>query len=196
MSTATAIQTSPMPPAMTAPTKIRAEDFLKMDLGEGLHELVDGEIILVPPAEYAHGFVCGRAYFLFEVYGRTTNHGHAATNDSLVPVDEFNVRGADVQYFREARWSRTRIGMERPPVAPDLVVEVASPSDRPAKVLRQVAAYLEAGVSVVLLLNPIDKSLAIYRGDTLKAIILNESATLENLPELPDFRCQVSEFFS
>jgi Uma2 family endonuclease len=196
MSTATAIQPSPTPPAMTAPTKIRAEDFLKMDLGEGLHELVDGEIILVPPAEYAHGFVCGRAYLLFEVYGRTTNHGHAATNDSLIPVNEFNVRGADVQYFREARWSRTRIGLERPPVPPDLVVEVVSPSDRNAKLLRKVSSYLEAGVSVVLVLNPAQRTLTIYRGDTANSIVLNESATLENLPELPDFRCQVSEFFS
>jgi Uma2 family endonuclease len=196
MSTATAILPSPTPPPVATPTKIRAEDFLKMDLGEGLHELVDGEIVLVPPAEYAHGFICGRVYFLFELYGRTTNHGHAATNDSLVPINEFTVRGADVQYFSEARWPRTRIGLERPPVPPDLVVEVMSPSDRQAEVLMKVGGYLKAGVSVVLVLNPAERTLTIYRGDTVASIILHESAFFENLPELPDFRCQVSEFFS
>ena len=196
MSTTTAILPSPTPPAMTAPPRIRAEDFLKMDLGEGLHELVDGEIVLVPPPRPKHGSVCLKSGVRFYLYGERTGHGHAMSNDSVVVLDEFNVRGADVQYFGEARWPKSQVGNEPPPVPPDLVVEVISPSDRQAKILKKVAGYLEAGVSVVLVLNPGERTLTIYRGDTPNAIVLKESESLENLPELPDFRCQVSEFFS
>lgn len=180
---------------VTTTRKITADEFMNMDLGEGLYELVDGEIIEVAPPEYSHGYVCGNAAFAFMNYARTTGHGHAATNDSMVKIDAFNVRGADVSYYSEARWPKQRIGKERPPVPPDLVVEVLSPGDRPARFLRKVANYLDAGVAIVLALNPAKKSLTIYRGDA-DSDTLHEFDTLENLPELPGFRCPVSEFFA
>ena len=178
-----------------ATKKITADEFMEMDPGEGLYELVDGEIVEVPLPEYAHGFVCGRSYFLLEGHGRGTGHGHAATNDSMVKIDGFNVRGADVSYYSEARWPREQIGKERPPVPPDLVVEVLSPSDRKAKFLLKVSQYLDAGVGVVLALSPPRRTLTVYRDDP-DMVVLGESDVLENLPELPGFRCVVREFFS
>ena len=179
----------------TATKKITADEFMDMDPGEGLYELVDGEIIEVPLPEYAHGYVCGNAYSAFREYGRRTGHGHAASNDSMVKIDTFNVRGADVCYYSEARWPKERIGKERPPVPPDLVVEVLSPSDRPTKFLKKVINYLDAGVAVVLALSPAKKTLTVYRGDA-HAVILREPDFLEDIPELPGFRCQVAEFFA
>ncbi len=181
---------------VTETRKITADEFMDMDLGEGLHELVDGEIIEVPQPEYAHGYVCGNSYAAFREYGRRTGHGHAATNDSCVRIDEFNVRGADVSYYSEARWPRSRVGVERPPVPPDLVVEVRSPSDRPGKLLQKVANYLSGGVLAVLVLNPPRRSVTVYRGDTSDPLVLHGSDILENLPELPGFRCEVAEFFA
>jgi Uma2 family endonuclease len=180
---------------VTETRKITADEFLEMDLGEGLHELVKGEIVEVPPAEYEHGYICGNSYSALREYARRTGHGHAATNDSAVRINEFNVRGAGVSYYSEARWPRARVGKERPPVPPDLVVEVRSPSDRWGDVLAKVADYLRAGVAVVLVLQSKPQTLTIYRDDA-DAVTLASSDTLENLPELPDFRCRVSEFFA
>jgi Uma2 family endonuclease len=180
---------------VTETRKITADEFLEMDLGDGLHELVKGEIVEMPPAEYEHGYICGNSYSVLREYGRRTGHGHAATNDSSVRVDEFNVRGADVAYYSEARWPRSRIGKERPPVPPDLVIEVRSPSDRWSDVVAKVIDYLRAGVAIVLVLQPSPQTVTIYRNDA-DPVTLNASDTLENLPELPDFRCQVSEFFA
>ena len=63
---------------VTETKKITADEFMDMDLGDGLHELVDGEIIEVPQPESAHGYVCGNSYAAFREYGRRTGHGHAA----------------------------------------------------------------------------------------------------------------------
>ena len=173
---------------------ITADEFLAMDLGEGLHELVRGKVVEVPVPEYEHGYLCGNFYSVLREYGRGTGHGHAATNDSAVRIDPFNVRGADVSYYSEARWPRSRVGKERPPVPPDVVVEVRSPSDRWGDVLQKVSDYLRAGVPVVLLAQPKRKTLTIYRDDA-DPVVLQESDILDNLLELPDFRCVVGEFF-
>ncbi len=182
--------------ATVTTTKITADEFLKMDLGEGLHELVKGEILDVPPPGPQHGFICLNAGSIFRDYGRRTGHGYAMSNDSVVVINSENVRGADVQYFSEARWPSSQVGDDPPPVPPDLVVEVRSPSDRLPDVLDKVADYLRAGVAVVLLLQPKRRSLTIYRDNDDDPIILTESDVLENLPELPEFRCLVGDFFA
>ena len=181
--------------AAATKAKITAGEFMEMDLGEGLHELVRGEIVEVPPPNYAHGLVCGNAYFILSGFGRRTGHGHAASNDSAVGISDVTVRGADVCYFSEARWPRAQVGQGLPPVPPDLVVEVYSPSDRPAKMLAKVSDYLAVGVLMVWVLNPGRRTLTIYRQDDPESPTLAEAAYLEDLPELPGFRCQVAEFF-
>lgn len=181
--------------ATVTQAKITADEFLKMDLGEGLQELVRGEVVDVAVPEYEHGYVCGNAYSLLREHGRRTGHGHAATNDSAVRISGDTVRGADVSYYSEARWPRSRVGKERPPVPPDLVVEVRSPSDRWGDVLLKVSDYLKAGVPVVLLLQPKLSTLTVFRDDA-DPIELGGDDVLENLPELPGFRCVVGEFFA
>jgi len=175
---------------------ITAAEFLKMDLGAGSFELVRGEIIELPPPNYAHGLVCGNAYFILSGFGRRTGHGHAASNDSAVGISGDTVRGADVCYFSEARWPRAQVGQDLPPVPPDLVVEVYSPGDRPAKMFAKVADYLAAGVLMVWVLHPQRRNLTIYRQDEPTSLLLAESASVEDLPELPGFRCRVAEFFA
>ena len=177
-----------------ATEKITADEFLKMDLGDGLHELVNGEIIEMPPPGPLHGSICLNSGAIFRDFGKRTGLGHAIGNDSVVVIDERHVRGADVQYFQEARWPKAKVGDEPPPVPPDLVVEVRSPSDRRSEVLAKVAEYLGAGVAIVLVLQPKPRTVSVYRDDA-DVDVLGESDVLENLPELPGFRCVVSEFF-
>ncbi len=179
----------------TVTQKITADEFLKMDLGDGLHELVKGEIVEMPPPSPKHGMVCMNVGAIFHGFGRETGLGYALCNDSVVVIDKFNVRGADVQYFSEARWPKAKVGDAPPPIAPDLVVEVRSPSDRWADVLAKVVDYLHSGVPVVLVLQPKPRSLMIFRDDG-DPITLGESDALENLPELPGFRCLVADFFA
>ncbi len=180
---------------VTETKRITADEFMDMELGEGLHELVKGEIIDVPPAGPMHGAVTLNAGAIFHHFGRRTGHGHAMGNDTIVVIDDSNVRGADVQYFSEARWPKSQVGDSPPPVPPDLVVEVRSPSDRLGDVLAKVADYLRAGVAIVLVLQPKPRTITIYRDDA-DAVVVKESEAIENLPELPGFRCEVAEFFA
>jgi Uma2 family endonuclease len=80
-------------------------------------------------------------------------------------------------------------------VPPDLAVEVVSPSNRPGELLRKIGEYLAAGVPLVWVVYPKRRRVAVYRPDEEEPTVLKEDEYLENLPELPGFRCPVSAFF-
>jgi Uma2 family endonuclease len=54
---------------------------------------------------------------------------------------------------------------QRPRVAPDLAVEILSPSDRPGRTQRKVETYLEFGAKAVLILHPVKRRVWIHRPD-------------------------------
>jgi len=174
-----------------------AEQFMAADLGDGAFELVRGEVVEMPPPMPEHGRVCGNAYFVLESYGRQSGLGYALSNDSgvLTERDPDTVRGADVCYYSHARWPRAQVSDHLPPVPPDLAVEVVSPGNRLAKIMKKVSEYLEVGVGLVWVVYPKRLQVVIYRATEDESMSFHEKDVIENLPELPGFRCSVSDFF-
>jgi Uma2 family endonuclease len=183
--------------ATATPTKLlTAEEFMALDLGEGMHELVRGEIIERPPAMPEHGRLCVNALFVLENYGRQSGLGYALARSAVATErNPDSVRGADVSFYSHERWPRAQVGNTLPPVPPDLAVEVFSPGNRIAKIVEKVSEYLEVGVAIVWVVYPKRRQLVIYRPDDEEPITLGEDAVVENLPKLPGFRCSVSDFF-
>jgi Uma2 family endonuclease len=179
------------------PKLMSAEEFMAADLGEGRFELVRGEVVEVPPAMPDHGRVCGKTFLALETYGLQSGFGYALSNDSAVVTERGpdTVRGADVCFYSHARWPESRLSEGLPLVPPDLVVEVLSPRDRPGTILKKIVEYLEAGVSLVWVIDPPKRRVALYRPGDVFPTFLNEGEILENLPELPGFRCPVADFF-
>ncbi len=64
-----------------------AEEFMAADLGEGVFELVRGEVQQLPPAMPEHGRVCTNVGFTLETYGRRTKLGYTLSNDSAVQTE-------------------------------------------------------------------------------------------------------------
>ncbi len=183
--------------ATASQTKLMtAAEFLAANLGEGVFELVRGEVIEVPPPRPDHGIVCANASGILWDYGRRSGYGYALSNDSAVMTerDPDTVRGADVSFYSHARWPISQVTGGIIPVAPDLAVEVLSPSNRGVSILRKVTEYLEAGVLMVWVINPRRRQVTIYRHSE-DDMVVRDSEFLENLPELPGFRCAVSDFF-
>jgi Uma2 family endonuclease len=184
--------------ATVSPTKLMtAQEFMNADLGEGAFELVRGEVIEVPPAMPEHGVVCANVVIALGNYGRQSGYGYALSNDSAVQTEHApdTVRGADVSFYSHDRWPRSEVGTKLPPVPPNVAVEVCSPSNRPAKIFEKLAEYLSAGVSMVWIVYPKTHSVAIYRSDDEAPLVLKEGDVIENLPELPGFRCPVADLF-
>jgi Uma2 family endonuclease len=184
--------------ATASKTKLlTAEEFMAADLGEGTFELVRGEVIEVPPTMPEHGRVCGNSYFVLETYGRQSGRGYALSNDAAVVTEHGpdTVRGVDVCFYSHARWLRTQLGNTLPPVPPDVAVEVYSPSNRRGAMSQKVSEHLNAGTLMVWVIYPASGSVAVFRPDDQPPLVLREGDVVENLPELPEFRCAVAGFF-
>ena len=72
----------------------------------------------------------------------------------------------DVKYTSYARVPRGMADTsQRPRVAPDIAVEILSPSDRPGRTQRKVETYLEFGAALVLVLDPVKRVVRLHRAD-------------------------------
>jgi Uma2 family endonuclease len=176
---------------------LTAEEFMAADLGEGRFELVRREVVLVPPTMPEHGRVCSRINWILETFGRTSGFGYCLS-DSAVSTERGpdTVRGPGISFYSHVRWPESKIGTGLPPVRPDLAVEVVSPGNRPGEMQRKVSEYLEAGVLLVLVIDPARRKAALYRQGEVFPTIFNEHDVLENLPELPSFACRLADFFN
>ena len=72
----------------------------------------------------------------------------------------------DVSYTSYARLPKDPIAQwERPRIAPDIAVEILSPSDRPGRTQRNVETYLEFGATLVVMLDPVKRRVRLHRTD-------------------------------
>jgi Uma2 family endonuclease len=183
--------------ATAAQTRLlTAEEFMAADLGEGRFELIRGEIVEMPPPMPEHGRVQLNVAFLLESFARQSGFGFCMTEcPVLAERNPDTVRGADITFYSHARWPRAQVANKLPPVPPDLAVEVVSPGNRIAQIIKKVSEYLEVGVSLVWVIYPKRRHVAIYRKTDDEQMMFGEDAVIENLPELPGFRCSVRDFF-
>ncbi len=79
-------------------------------------------------------------------------------------------------------------------MAPDLAVEVVSPSHRASEMQEKALDYLDAGAALVWVVDPSQRSVTVYRspGDIR---ILREGELLEGGEVLPDLRISLGELF-
>ncbi len=144
-------------------------------------------------AKFRHGVFCNNAARLVDEFVRANDLGWVAINDTFVPTTPDTVRGADVLYV-----SYSRVPKGEPPEdlpgPPELVIEVRSPTDRWTDMVAKMLEYLEAGVSVVIILDPKTKSASVFRSEDRQDIVeADEELTLPDV--LPGFSVLVSRFF-
>ena len=185
-----------MTPTTTAPhpTALTAEEFARRHAGDYV-ELIDGQVEPLPMPKFPHGKVCAKAVRYLGNFIEDNDLGVLCSNDTFVLTrrNPDRVRGADVCYWRKDRLPPGDLP-DIIPNPPDLVVEVRSPTDAWTKAFAKVIEYLEAGVRVVVLIDPGTATASVYRPDELQQIHDNgDELTLPDV--LPGFAVPVRKFF-
>lgn len=159
-------------------------------------ELVKGIVKEYPVPFPKHDKVCATMSGFLWQYASGADLGHVMGNDSWIKTgsNPDTVRGADVCFFSYERQPKGELPEGLLAVAPDLVVEVRSPTDRWNGIFIKVGEYLTAGVRVVVVLDAATNSASVYRQDELQQIFHNSD--LLTLPDvLPGFSVVVSRLF-
>lgn len=180
---------------MRACTRMTAEQLFH--LGEEVSaELVRGEFREMAPPGAEHGAVVARLAWRLVQYVEDKDLGVVLVGDVgfQLASDPDTVRGPDLAFVRKDRIPADGIPRGYWPGAPDLAVEVVSPSDRYEDVEERVADYLSAGTRVVWVVSPARRTVTVHRPGTPPAL-LSASDVLEAEDLLPGFCVRVSELF-
>jgi Uma2 family endonuclease len=174
-----------------------ADELLAMPDDGYRYELVKGELIQMSPTGDEHGKVTMDLAVSLYVHVKKHNLGrvYAAETGFKLESDPDTVRAPDVAFISRERIEATGTLTGFRSGAPDLVVEVLSPSDRIGKVEAKVKQWLETGARAVWVVSPKLKTVTVYR--SLSDIVtLTERDTVDGGEVLPGFQMKVAEIFS
>ena len=172
-----------------------ADELLTLETVGKSTELVCGRLIVREPPSTYHGRVQGILHVLVGSYVRTHALGAVFGQDTgfKIASDPDTVRAPDLAFVDQTRVAQIpRRGYAA--LAPDLVVEILSPEDRPGEVLTKVGEWLEAGVRLVWVIDPDRRVASVYRDDGSVATVSSD-ADVDGESVLPGFSFRLSELF-
>ncbi len=168
------------------------------DLGDepGRYDLIRGELIRMSPAGYDHGIIVMRIARKIADFADLHALGDvsAAETGFILARDPDVLLAPDVALVQPDRLPPEAERSGYLELAPDLVVEVVSPSDRLRDVSDKVMEYLECGVSLVWVVEPGRKLVTTYNPDRTSKILTVDDE-LDGGDVLPGFRLPVADIF-
>ncbi len=174
-----------------------AKDLWDLEDNGCRHELIRGEIRSMPPTGEAHGHLMGKLSHLIWRYLDEYPVALLAVGDPgyMLGHDPDIVLAPDLAITLTERLHGERADRGFPNRAPDVVIEILSPSDRIGPVNEKVSLYLEAGVQIVWLIDQDNRTVTEY--SAIQPVrFLQPGDTLAATSVLPGFELEVDEIFA
>lgn len=162
-----------------------------------LYELVRGELFTMAPAFEDHGAYEGEASYHLKHFARQRNLGRVYWSDTgfRLERDPDTVRAPDISFVRRDRLRPIDEANSFFPGAPDLAVEIASPSQSVGELTQKVGDYLRAGSALVWVYYPSTGHCLVFRADG-SVVDLGPQDTISGEDVLPGFAMTVAELFA
>jgi Uma2 family endonuclease len=159
-----------------------------------LCELVDGVLVEKPMGYFESDLAC----ILIEVlraFVRKYKIGFVLGESGMVRTVASQIRMPDVSFYRWERFpDRTRPAGPTLPFAPDLAVEILSPTNTVREMARKRWEYFESGSQLVWEVEPVLRVVHVYSSPT-NFVAVDEHGTLEGGSVLPEFTLPVRDWF-
>jgi Uma2 family endonuclease len=181
---------------MVATRPITVDEFEAMSL-DGRWELIDGELVEMSPSADEPSAIGATITGMLWSFARPRRLGRVynAEGGFVLFSDRETVRAPDVAFVRAERMPRGEARKHFARMAPDLAVEVLSPTDRISELLAKVQMYQESGVPLIWVVDPDLETITVIARDN-PTVILNSSDDLDGGEILPGFSVTVAEIFA
>jgi Uma2 family endonuclease len=159
-------------------------------------EVIRGEMLPVSPVGIDHSDVAGDVLVTLKLWVRARNLGLVGGEIGFaLSRDPLTVLAPDVAFIRVERVPSGRERQRFFNGAPDLAVEVVSPSETSPETHDKVLLYLDAGTPLVWVVHPERRTVTVYSRDRT-ARIFTEGETLDGGNVLPGFTLPVADIFA
>jgi Uma2 family endonuclease len=173
-------------------TLITVAEFEKLPDDGNLHELDEGELIVMPPPRPRHGKIQAAVSHALSKAAEKTGAGVVLIECGFRLAPDV-AQAPDVVFIREER--RAEITWDRYcEFGPDLAVEILSPDDSAARLQRKISRHLAAGTSIVWVLDPDSITVHVYqKPDVFRSLTADDRIDAPDL--LPGFSIPVRTLF-
>jgi Uma2 family endonuclease len=175
---------------ITRPRLSEAE-FLRLPDDGRKYELVEGEPREVPTS-FEHDHVGVNLLFLLGPH--TRGRGYLTMAQAGFRMRSGNIRCPDTSFTRKERLPGGKPPRGFADGAPDLAVEIISPSEERAEILAKLTDYFESGAQQVWYVLPETRQVVVYTSP-FESHTLGADDELTGGDLLPTFPCRVSELF-
>ena len=176
-------------------TKMTYAQYCLLPEDRNRYELIDGELFVTPAPTPKHQEIVGALFLRLSAYVQQSSFGRVYIAPVDVLLDQYTVIQPDVLFIRRERLGIIKEGAIE--AAPDLVVEVLSPSSFYKDLRRKMAAYAQFGVHEYWIVDPETETIELYQraGEVLQlARKFSSNETLQS-PLLEGFQLPVSSIF-
>ena len=181
-------------------TLLTADEFYRLyGHKDGRYELVDGEVVEMVPPNWEHGGVALNIGSAMLIFVRRNSLGAVRVESGYrISTGPDTVRGPDVSFVAASRVPADVSDISSFPGAPDIAVEVVSPSNTATDVARKVAEYLAAGSQRVWVVysatRTASRRVIIHHADS-KVITYAGDDVIADEELLPGFSLPLAEIF-
>lgn len=182
---------------ITQPKLMTAEEFQDLPDDGNRYELVRGELVDLPMSSYRSSATAIRIAIALGTFAHPAQLGTVTGADGAFVLRRGpeTTRIPDVSFVCAERVPPDDEQHRFPELAPDLAVAVLSPSDRTSETNARVLDYLDAGVRLVWVVDPPQRTVTVHTADGI-ARTLRETDTLDGGDVLPGFTLAVADIFA
>lgn len=182
------------PKYMAHNIRLTYDDYCRMPSGQR-YQLIEGDLMMVPSPNVFHQEISGRIGDALRRWVQGRNLGRVYHAPIDVVLGEHNVFQPDILYI-----SRERLGIIKKANiqgAPDLVVEILSPSTAEVDRVTKRRVYARYGVRELWVVDPEARSVevAAHNGHELATVQVHPLGTSLESPLLPGLALDIDELF-
>lgn len=167
------------------------EQFLKLSQANPelkLERTPQGNLIIMSPTGGETGNRNAELIAEFSFWNRQKQQGKVFDSSTGFKLPNGAIRSPDVAWLQQERWDSLSQEERRkfPCLAPDFVLELRSETDSLANIQSKLQEYIENGVRLGWLINPVEQQVEIYRACQEKKVLDNPK-TVSGEAVLEDF---------
>ena len=159
------------------------------------HEIVNGELVMSPKNTWFHGDICAALLTALRTFAAAHRLGAVWDSSTGFWMENLNCRAPDVSFVCKERLR----GLKRREAkffqgAPDLAVEVLSPSNSRREVDERLSDFFSSGAQLAWVIDPERELVEVCHSPTQRRL-LGSGAMLDGEQLLPGFQYPIADLF-